>query len=186
MLRLRVDALPDANPDTDPRMEDPRTEDPQGTVLTLMRLSRALERVDSGLSPQQYRILKLAGAGGERSARLAERLAVARPTLTAIADSLVAAGLARREAEAGDRRVVRLHLTDAGDAAVARADDAYARWLRQVLGRTGDAERITAGLARLGSALDELRRGRGGTGHDPVSHGQVADSGASVARQARA
>jgi hypothetical protein len=70
MLSVRVAALPDADPDS--------SDDPLGPVLTLMRLSRALERVDSGLSPQQYRILKLAGAGGERSARLAERLAVAR------------------------------------------------------------------------------------------------------------
>ena len=61
-------------------------------VMILLRLFRALERVDTDLTPQQYRILKLAGAGGERSARLAERLAVAKPTLTATADGLVAAG----------------------------------------------------------------------------------------------
>ena len=75
----------------------------QVAVLAVMRLFRALERVDTGLTPQQYRILKLAGAGGERSARLAERMAVAKPTLTATADALVAAGYAQREAEAGDR-----------------------------------------------------------------------------------
>ena len=149
---MRVDALPDADPDS--------SDDPLGAVLTLMRLSRALERVDSGLSPQQYRILKLAGAGGERSARLAERLAVAKPTLTAIADSLVAAGLARREAEAGDRRVVRLVLTEAGEAAVALADAAYGRWLGEVLEQAGDGDRIAADLAGLNRALDDLRRGR--------------------------
>jgi DNA-binding MarR family transcriptional regulator len=93
----------------------------QAAVLTVMRLFRGLERVDTGLTPQQYRILKLAGAGGERSARLAERLAVAKPTLTATADGLVAAGYAQREAEAGDRRVVRLRLTAAGRAALERA-----------------------------------------------------------------
>jgi DNA-binding MarR family transcriptional regulator len=133
---------------------------PPGAVLAIMRMARALERVDAGLSPQQYRILKLAGAGGERSARLAERLAVAKPTLTAIADSLVGAGLARREAEPGDRRVVRLALTEAGDAAVARADAAYGRWLGEVLDQTGDGDRIAAGLRLLGTALDEMRRSR--------------------------
>src|SRR5262252_8775661 len=92
------------------------------TVMILLRLFRALERVDTGLTPQQYRILKLAGAGGERSAKLAERLAVAKPTLTATADGLVAAGYARRDAEPGDRRVVRLCLTAAGRDAVDRAD----------------------------------------------------------------
>jgi DNA-binding MarR family transcriptional regulator len=178
MLSVRVAALPDADPDS--------SDDPLGPVLTLMRLSRALERVDSGLSPQQYRILKLAGAGGERSARLAGRLAVARPTLTAIADSLVGAGLARREAEPGDRRVVRLHLTDAGDAAVGRADAAYAAWLRQVLDLTGDSARIGAALARMGTALDELRRLRGSIPHGPVSPGHALSPGAAAARPGRA
>lgn len=169
---MRVDAPPDADTDSD---------DPLGAVLTLMRLSRALERVDSGLSPQQYRILKLAGAGGERSARLAERLAVARPTLTAIADSLVAAGLARREAEPGDRRVVRLHLTDAGHAAVARADAAYGQWLHQVLELTGDSARIRTDLDLISTALEELRRLRGSAGGGPVSPGRLANANASAA-----
>jgi len=133
-------------------------EDPLSAVLAIMRMARALERVDSGLSAQQYRILKLAGAGGERSARLAERLAVAKPTLTAIADSLVAAGLARREAEPGDRRVVRLHLTDAGTAAVERADAAYGQWLNRVLDLTGENDRIRADLQLITTALDQLRR----------------------------
>ncbi len=39
----------------------------------IMRLFRALDRLDTGLTPQQYRILRLAGGDGERSARLAER-----------------------------------------------------------------------------------------------------------------
>jgi DNA-binding MarR family transcriptional regulator len=133
---------------------------PLSAVLAIMRLARALERVDAGLSPQQYRILKLAGAGGERSARLAERLAVAKPTLTAIADSLVAAGLARREAEPGDRRVVRLHLTEAGTAAVQQADVTYGQWLGHVLDLTGDGDRIQADLGLINHALDELRRSR--------------------------
>ena len=55
-------------------------------VLAILRLYRGLECVDAGLTPSQYRIMKLAAAGGERSTRLAQRLAVAKPTLTAIAD----------------------------------------------------------------------------------------------------
>ena len=129
-------------------------------VLVIMRMARALERVDAGLSPQQFRILKLAGAGGERSARLAERLAVAKPTLTAIADSLVAAGLARRETEPGDRRVVRLHLTEAGSAAVERADAAYGEWLTRLYELAGDRDRIHADLGLINGALDELCRAR--------------------------
>ncbi len=39
---MSVDALPDANS---------RSDDPLSAVLTLMRLSRALDRVDAGLVP---------------------------------------------------------------------------------------------------------------------------------------
>jgi DNA-binding MarR family transcriptional regulator len=129
-------------------------------VMILLRLFRALERVDTGLTPQQYRILKLAGAGGERSAKLAERLAVAKPTLTATADGLVAAGYARRDAEPGDRRVVRLCLTAAGRDAVDRADAAYARWLDQLLAGTGQGDQVLHALDVLNQALDEVRRAR--------------------------
>jgi DNA-binding MarR family transcriptional regulator len=129
-------------------------------VLTVLRISRVLERIDAGVSPQQYRILKLIGQGGERSARLAEKLAVARPTLTSTADSLVATGLAVREAEPGDRRVVRLRLTPAGQAAVARADEAYAQWFESVLEYTGRRAEILADLQLLDEAMSERRRAR--------------------------
>ncbi len=132
----------------------------QATVLTLMRLFRALERVDTGLTPQQYRILKLVGTGGERSVRLAERLAVAKPTLTSTADGLVAAGYAQREAEAGDRRVVRLCLTAAGRAALERADAAYAGWLGPLLGATGDTAGVLKAISNLDAAMDERCRAR--------------------------
>ena len=129
-------------------------------VMIVLRLFRALERVDSDLTPQQYRIMKLAGAGGERSARLAERLAVAKPTLTATADGLVAAGYARRDAEAGDRRVVRLCLTAAGHEALDRADAAYGRWLDQVLAETGEPDLVLHALDLLNQAMDEFRHPR--------------------------
>ena len=129
-------------------------------VMILLRLFRGLERVDTDLTPQQYRILKLAGAGGERSAKLAERLAVAKPTLTAIADGLVAAGYARRETEPGDRRVVRLCLTESGHAAVERADAAYGQWLDRLLAQTSAPEAVLHAFDALSDAMDEVRRAR--------------------------
>ena len=136
-------------------------EDPMvSAVLTVLRMSRVLERVDAGVSPQQYRMLKLIGEGGERSARLAEKLAVAKPTLTSTADSLVAAGLAVRQAEPGDRRVVRLCLTPQGQAATERADAAYAAWFGSLLDHTGRSEQILADLLMLGDAMTERYRNR--------------------------
>jgi DNA-binding MarR family transcriptional regulator len=123
-----------------------------------MRLFRALERLDTGLTPQQYRILRLAGAGGERSARLAERLAVARPTLTATADGLVSAGYLQRRAEPGDRRVVRLCLTAEGRAALGAAEAAYADWMSGLLAGSGDPVAAMDSLLALESVLDERCR----------------------------
>lgn len=145
-----------------------------GAVLTVLRITRVLERIDAGVSPQQYRILKLIGQGGERSARLAELLAVAKPTLTATADSLVAAGLACREAEPGDRRVVRLHLTDAGQAAIERADAAYAEWFGSLLDHTGRRDQIVADFRQLDESMTERRLARlaGGEGAASQSAGQ--------------
>lgn len=124
-------------------------------ALTIIRLFRSMERVEAGMTPQQYRMLKLAGAGGERSAKLAERLAVAKPTLTSTADGLVAAGLLSRETETTDRRVVRLRLTEAGRAAVNRADAAYTEWLGELLKTAGDEERLLRDFALIDRAIDQ-------------------------------
>jgi DNA-binding MarR family transcriptional regulator len=129
-------------------------------ILAILRLNRSLDCVDAGLTPAQYRIMKLASAGGERSTRLAQRLAVAKPTLTALADGLVAAGYASRTAEPGDRRVVRLTLTEAGRAALDRADRAYTAWLDGLLTATGEPATVLAALGQLDSALTETRRAR--------------------------
>jgi DNA-binding MarR family transcriptional regulator len=144
-------------------------------VLTVLRMSRVLERIDAGISPQQYRMLKLIGEGGERSARLAEKLAVARPTLTSTADSLVASGLAYREAEPGDRRVVRLRLTPAGRDAIARADLAYGAWLDSLLEHTGRRDQILDDLRLLSESMTERRRAR--------LAADSADSAATIAGQ---
>jgi DNA-binding MarR family transcriptional regulator len=124
-------------------------------AITIIRLFRSMERVEAGLTPQQYRMLKLVGAGGERSARLAERLAVAKPTLTSTADGLVTAGLLSRETETSDRRVVRLRLTSAGRAAIDRADAVYADWLGELLRTAGDQDRLLRDFALIDRAIDQ-------------------------------
>jgi DNA-binding MarR family transcriptional regulator len=70
----------------------------------------------------------------------------------------VAAGLVCREAEPGDRRVVRLHLTEAGQAAVTRADEAYAAWLDDLLEYTGRKDEVLASLQLLDESMTERRR----------------------------
>jgi DNA-binding MarR family transcriptional regulator len=161
----------------------PAGADMSQAIMVILRLFRGLECVDAGLTPSQYRIMKLAGAGGERSTRLAQRLAVAKPTLTATADGLVAAGYACRAAEPGDRRVVRLSLTPAGRAALHRADTAYADWLGQLLDATGDPGAVLDALELLGSAMTEARRARQGLA--PRDHGDGDGDGKERAHEHR-
>ena len=136
-------------------------------LRVLARLNRVLESADSGLTVPQYRMLTALSEGGERSARLAERLAIRKPTVTALADGLVAAGYARAAGEAGDRRIVRLHITDAGRAALAQAEQAYAARLAPLLAEVPDeraVRRRAAGDRRArwtpGSRPHALRDGR--------------------------
>ena len=123
--------------------------------------------------------MKLAAAGGERSTRLAHLLAVAKPTLTAIADGLVAAGYASRAAEPGDRRVVRLSLTPAGRAALDQADAAYTAWLGQLLAETGQPGQVLDALDLVaGRSPGRARPGGTGTGRneDTNTHRQPRTS----------
>jgi DNA-binding MarR family transcriptional regulator len=126
----------------------------RGAVRVLARLSRVLESADAGLTVPQYRMLSALSEGGQRSARLAERLAVRKPTVTALADGLIAAGYVARESEEGDRRIVRLSLTEAGQDALQRADAAYLARLEPLLAEVPDPERFVGDLLAVGAALD--------------------------------
>jgi long-chain acyl-CoA synthetase len=91
------------------------------------RLARQVElglaTVDLTLS--QYRLLILLAEGHEEAASsLADKLAVSRPSVTAVVDGLVAKGLVERHTDPVDRRRVSHDITAAGEQALARADAA--------------------------------------------------------------
>lgn len=118
-------------------------------IDALLRAERLLERVPTPLTVPQYRILRMVEAGGERAARLAERLAVRKPTLTGVADGLVQAGYLARESEALDRRAVKLCLTERGAAALQETERAYVERFRSVTDQVSDPARLLALLAEL-------------------------------------
>lgn len=154
-------------------------EDRVAAVRVLARVYRLIESVDAGLTLPQYRVLAALAQGGFRSAHLAERLAVRGPTLTAIADGLVAAGLATRESEPGDRRVVRLHATEAGEAALRLADERYLSRLDPLLDEIAHPQRFVADLISVGAALDERLRAKFPAGAvDQVRPGRTPASSA--------
>jgi MarR family transcriptional regulator, organic hydroperoxide resistance regulator len=65
---------------------------------------------------QQYVLRTLWREDGLSPGEVARRLGLATPTITRAATRMEAAGLLRREPHPGDRRVVRLRLTDRGRA----------------------------------------------------------------------
>jgi len=124
-------------------------------IRALALAARSLERAvgASELTLAQFRVLSLVAAGDERSSLLADRLAVAKPTITAVVDGLVERGLVARAAVAGDRRSIRLSLTPAGVAALRTAEREASAALAGILVHARDRDALLAALADLDDAL---------------------------------
>lgn len=123
-------------------------------VRTLARLARLLERSCADLTLPQYRILAMVSGGDERASHLAERLALAKPTITAVVDGLVERGLVSRSAVDGDRRAARIQVTPDGRRALKAAERTMAERIAAVIDRAPDPAGVVAALAALGRALD--------------------------------
>jgi DNA-binding MarR family transcriptional regulator len=129
-------------------------------VRTLARLARIIERGAGDLTLPQYRVLAMVDDGGERASWLADRLAVAKPTITAVVDGLVERGFLSRAADACDKRVTRITLTPAGRKALRIAEAAMAERVNEVLAKTDEPATVMWGLNELATALDRVRQER--------------------------
>jgi DNA-binding MarR family transcriptional regulator len=122
-------------------------------VRALALAARRLERATADLTLAQYRVLALVAGGDERSSLVAERLAVARPTVTAVVDGLVERGYLTREAVAGDRRSQRLVVTDPGRVALVASEESMAAAIAEVLDDAADRDALVGALLDLDDAL---------------------------------
>jgi DNA-binding MarR family transcriptional regulator len=125
-------------------------------VRAVARLSRVLERACPELSLPHYRVLAAVADGDERASRVAARLALGKPTVSASVEALCRRGLLTREDVAHDQRAVTLRLTPAGAAALREAEQAMTARLRAVLERTPRGADVAAALGRLTTGLDRL------------------------------
>jgi DNA-binding MarR family transcriptional regulator len=125
-------------------------------VRTLVRVTRLLERASGELSLPHYRVLAAVAEGDERASRVAARLALGKPTISASVDALCRRGLLTRSDVAHDQRAVTLRLTPAGASVLADAEAAMAARLDDVLARASRGADITVAVARLGAGLDRL------------------------------
>ena len=130
-------------------------DDLRRAIRTVARLARVLERSGDELSLPQYRVLDMVARGDERASMLSARLALAKPTITAVVDGLVERGWLVRSEVAGDRRAIRLSITPAGKKALRAAEVVMADRLRPILERAADPEQALAVLSALEDALDQ-------------------------------
>jgi DNA-binding MarR family transcriptional regulator len=130
-------------------------DDLRPAARSLALIARRLERACGSLSLAQFRVLSLVAAGDERSSLVAERLAVATPTVTAVVDGLDERGFVAREAIEGNRRSIRLRLTDEGREALATAEDVMADSLTDLFAGVTDPDGLQRGLVELHDAWIE-------------------------------
>jgi len=122
----------------------------------VVRVARMLEHACSQLTLPQYRLLVMVASGDQRASRLAGRLALSKPTVTAVVEGLVERGFLARSEVSGDRRAVDLNLTDAGRLALAGTDAAMAQRLASVMGHCDDPQLAESGLLQLAGAIDRV------------------------------
>src|SRR5215469_15358931 len=127
----------------------------------LQGLTRRLRRAQMsqlaplGLTPAQERALRLITFSEEppRMTELAERLHVVPRSVTTVIDSLEQAGLVRRAVDPANRRAIRLHLTDGGQAVREQMRQARRQASEDLFAPLSGAQR--GQLIGLLSALDD-------------------------------
>jgi len=88
---------------------------------------------------------------------LARRLLVGRSNITMLLPQLETQGLLRREPDENDRRVIRLYLTDEGEARLMTAMEIYAALLDRVMAQStpDQCERLGDQMRRISEALKD-------------------------------
>ena len=129
-------------------------------VRALARASRVVERASDGLSFADYRVLAAISSGEERASRLAHRLAVGKPAISATVDSLHKRGLILRNAVEGDARATSLALSEEGAELFARMESRMTRQLELLADRTDNPGALIAALGSLGDAIEQAMQER--------------------------
>ncbi|HTU72244.1 MAG TPA: MarR family transcriptional regulator [Trebonia sp.] len=105
---------------------------------------------------QQYMLRTLWREDGLTPGEVARQLGLATPTVTRATTRMAAAGLLRREPHPGDRRMIRLWLTDRGQALEKVIDDETRQLSERALASFTKAERgwLIAALIQIRRNLD--------------------------------
>ena len=138
----------DPTPGADPSMVD--------AVRALARLARILERASSHLSLSQYRVLSAVASGDERATRVAQRLEVGKPTISAAVEALCRSGYLDRSVETRDQRAMSLRVTASGRRVLDQVEAEMVRRIEDLCARTPDGGQVEQSLIWIGLALDAM------------------------------
>ncbi|MDT3442312.1 MULTISPECIES: MarR family winged helix-turn-helix transcriptional regulator [unclassified Pseudofrankia] len=127
---------------------------PVEAVRALVSVARVLERASGELSLAQYRVLAAVAAGDERASRIATRLTLGKPAISATVESLRQRGLLTRGTVDDDQRAAALRLTDQGRAALDVAERAMLDRLDRITARAPDPAAMAQALASLDGAVN--------------------------------
>lgn len=137
---------------------------------TVSRLGRQVEiaLAGIGLTTAQYRTLTQLSDGAEAASLLAAKLAVSRPSVTAIVEGLADRGLVDRRHSDEDRRRVSVNLTAQGQQVLARADEVVSAKLADLLARVShrQADQAVNGIMQWGKAMDANKARKRATAGD--------------------
>ena len=143
----------------------PHTSLSSGWVLARLAKQIELGLAAVDLSPPQYRVLTSLAEGKAAASALADRLAVSKPSVTAVVDGLVERGLVERKHEVVDRRRVAHELTAAGRRLLVTADEAVDARLEMIAAHLDDPDEEAAAMAGFDvwrRALDAARDAKQG------------------------
>jgi DNA-binding MarR family transcriptional regulator len=115
----------------------------------------------SGITPEQYhvlRILRQAGSSGTQLSEIAARSPAGDPDVTRMLDRLEKRGLARRAREAADRRVITAKITADGTRLLDKIDESVALLHARQIGPLGergmrDIQKLLQALAEVGPVI---------------------------------
>jgi DNA-binding MarR family transcriptional regulator len=161
-----------ATPSPAPEIHHEPSDDPRlaRAVRSIVCIGRVFEQVcrETGVSLPQYRLLVFLRHGPGRAGELAAKVAVKRPTLTALVAGLEKEGRLRRIADETDGRGVRIEITSAGTEALEDVERQLSRVVDHVCS-LGERDALLHGFDEIAAILDDefdRRIASGGVSND--------------------
>ncbi len=129
-------------------------------VRALARASRLLERASGEVNLAHYRVLAAIASGDQRASRIAVKLALGKPTISASVEWLCKRGFLARGDVKGDQRAASLHLTVEGVRWLAAVETAMGSWVEEVCARTARPRQTMQALVSMGEAIEQVAAAR--------------------------